>query len=128
MVPEFLQEFESGREDLHVPSYDSLNHLRRAEGSFEGRENEFSEIESQVFDGEMGRVTLKKTLDECLGVSKEPRAGGGGGEEAAATHNEVEPPEKPLETFDNRHQLEISSLARKELESLTLVLGIGSLN
>lgn len=64
--PQLLQEFQSGKEDVHIPSYDVLDQLRRAQGRFEGREEEFAEIESLVYDDGVGRVTLGREIKERL--------------------------------------------------------------
>jgi len=65
--PDLLQDIALGRDDVHVPSYDVLNQLRRAEPAFEGREEDFSELESRVFDDGVGRGTLRREIVDKLG-------------------------------------------------------------
>lgn len=73
--PGFVEDFQQRGEDMDVPSYDTVNQLRRAEASFEGREDEFASLESKVFDEGVGRVTLKKEIDSLLGdETDEPAA------------------------------------------------------
>ena len=75
--PELLQAVNDGREDVHVPSYDVLNQLRRAEGRFEGREGEFDELAEKVYSGDLGRTKLQREIDDRL--TPEGTASGGDG-------------------------------------------------
>ena len=73
--PQLLDDYEAGKTDVHVPSYDVVNQLRRAEKSFEGQEESFRELESRVFDEGVGRVALKRDIEERLGEeANEPAA------------------------------------------------------
>ena len=53
-------------EEVVVPSYQVVNNLRLAEEKFEGREEEFQELESKVFEEGIGRVTFKREMDGML--------------------------------------------------------------
>ncbi len=64
--PSFVEEFQQRGEEMDVPSYDTVNQLRRAESSFEGREGEFESLEAKVFEEGVGRVTLKKEINSLL--------------------------------------------------------------
>jgi len=68
--PEFLSEFKDRGEEMDVPSYDTVNQLRRVEGDFEGREGEFQDLERKVFDEGVGRQRLKKEIDAMLGEAE----------------------------------------------------------
>lgn len=73
--PQLLKDYEAGKTDVHVPSYDVVNQLRRAEKSFVGQEESFQELESSVFDDGVGRVALKRAIEERLTEEvKEPEA------------------------------------------------------
>ncbi|MEE3230861.1 MAG: hypothetical protein VX272_07460, partial [Planctomycetota bacterium] len=54
-------------EEVVVPSYQVVNNLRLAEEKFKGREEEFDDLESRVFDEGIGRVTFKREVDNMLG-------------------------------------------------------------
>jgi len=54
-------------EEVIVPSYQVVNNLRLAEEKFKGREEEFDDLESRVFDEGIGRVTFKREVDNMLG-------------------------------------------------------------
>ena len=73
MVDEVSDRLERG-EEVVVPSYQVVNNLRLAEEKFEGREEEFQELESKVFEDGIGRVTFKREMDGML----TPRADGPG--------------------------------------------------
>ena len=64
--PQLLENFSSGEEEIEIPSFDVVNQLRRAERSFEGHEDKLRELESKVFDEGVGRVVLKREIDEKL--------------------------------------------------------------
>lgn len=64
--PSFAEAFHERGETMDVPSYDTVNQLRTAESRFEGREEEFHELEAKVFDEGVGRVTLKREIDSRL--------------------------------------------------------------
>lgn len=53
-------------EEVVVPSYQVVNNLRLAEEKFKGREDEFQDLESRVFDDGVGRVTFKREVDTML--------------------------------------------------------------
>jgi hypothetical protein len=74
--PSFVEEFQQRGEEMDVPSYDAVNQLRRAESSFEGRESEFESLEAGVFEQGVGRVTLKKQINEMLGEDDVPSDAG----------------------------------------------------
>lgn len=65
MVNEVSDRLERG-EEVVVPSYQVVNNLRLAEEKFEGREDEFQDLESRVFDEGIGRVTFKREVDNML--------------------------------------------------------------
>ena len=73
MVHEVSDRLDRG-EEVVVPSYQVVNNLRLAEEKFEGREEEFQELESKVFEEGIGRVTFKREMDGML----TPRAEGSG--------------------------------------------------
>ena len=73
MVHEVSDRLDRG-EEVVVPSYQVVNNLRLAEEKFEGREEEFQELESKVFEEGIGRVTFKREMDGML----TPRAEGPG--------------------------------------------------
>ncbi len=64
--PQLLENFSSGEQDIEVPSFEVVNQLRRAERSFEGHEEKLKELESKVFEEGVGRVVLKREIDEKL--------------------------------------------------------------
>jgi hypothetical protein len=72
--PNFMEEFQRRGEEMDVPSYDTVNQLRRAESSFEGREEDFESLETKVFDEGVGRQSLKKEIDSMLGDDAEEPA------------------------------------------------------
>ncbi|MEM7234248.1 MAG: hypothetical protein AAF517_18870 [Planctomycetota bacterium] len=113
--PKFVDDVEDGR-DIHVPSYDTLNQLRRAEGSFEGRETEFDEIEQKVFQGELGRARLRREIEEKLDPP-EPEDDSNAGPPPFDVETESGPPpgEGPL-TLDGA----LKELQRIESELLNL--------
>lgn len=65
MVHDVSDRLERG-EEVVVPSYQVVNNLRLAEEKFEGREEEFQELESKVFEEGIGRVTFKREMDGML--------------------------------------------------------------
>jgi hypothetical protein len=70
--PQLLNDYAEGKTDVHVPSYDVVNQLRSAEKSFAGQEESFRELESRVFDEGVGRVALKRAIEERLGDEAKP--------------------------------------------------------
>jgi hypothetical protein len=60
--PELLEAVRDGRDDVHIPSYDVLNQLRRAAPNFEGRDDDFRDIETKVYGGELGRTRLEREI------------------------------------------------------------------
>ena len=78
MVHDVSDRLERG-EEVVVPSYQVVNNLRLAEEKFEGREEEFQELESKVFEEGIGRVTFKREMDGML----TPRAEGPGSMETS---------------------------------------------
>ena len=66
MVHDVSDRLERG-EEVVVPSYQVVNNLRLAEEKFEGREDEFEDLEARVFDEGIGRVTFKREVDTMLG-------------------------------------------------------------
>jgi len=98
--PEFVEEFQRRGDEMEVPSYDTVNHLRRAESAFEDRRDDFRNLESRVFDEGVGRVTLKKEIDTLLGGDDEEtddEPSGTRGTRAATEHDQ---PERPLTVAD----------------------------
>ena len=73
-------------EEVVVPSYQVVNNLRLAEEKFEGREEEFQELESKVFEEGIGRVTFKREMDGML----TPRTEGPGIMETAVDRGQPE--------------------------------------
>jgi hypothetical protein len=72
--PEFLERVRGTEEsaDLEVPSYDVVHQLRRARSAFDDREEEFEDLERRVFDDGVGRVVLKREIEEKLSGADEP--------------------------------------------------------
>jgi DNA-binding FrmR family transcriptional regulator len=64
--PDVIRDFEKGDDKVEVPSFDVVNQLRRVESSFEDREDELKELESRVYDDGVGRVVLKREINEKL--------------------------------------------------------------
>lgn len=89
--PEILDAVLEGREDVHVPSYDVVNQLRRAEGAFAGRDDEFREIENRVWEEGVGRGTLRREIQDRLDPDEEEDEGGpsGSSDTAAPWDEEV---------------------------------------
>jgi hypothetical protein len=87
--PELLRDFRERPGDVQVPSYETVDRLRRIQSRFEEREGDFRELESRVFDEGIGRVALKRAIDEKLADSRpeddgerpEGRAAAGGARE-----------------------------------------------
>ena len=121
--PGLLEESDGGEQDVHVPSYDVLNQLRRAQDAFHGREEEFAELETMVYDQGVGRVTLKKEIDDRLAD---------GSEETEADSSTTEPVSpaptlaKVIEALkqveEQLLQLEVSKEARRQLFQLVELL------
>ena len=70
MVHDVSERLERG-EEVVVPSYQVVNNLRLAEEKFEGREGEFRDLESKVFEEGIGRVTFKREVDNMLAAGDE---------------------------------------------------------
>ena len=72
--PDMVQDV-SGRldrgEEVVVPSYQVVNNLRLAEEKFAGREDEFQNLESKVFEEGIGRVTFKREVDNMLAADEQ---------------------------------------------------------
>ncbi len=64
--PQLLQDFAQRGEEVAVPSYDTVNQLRRAEKDFSDREDDFQALETRVWDDGVGRQKLKKEIDSLL--------------------------------------------------------------
>ena len=130
--PELYESFSQRRDledaDVDVPSYDTLNLLRRNEGRFEGREDEFRDFERRVYDEGVGRVTLKKELDAFFeGESAEGEGPEDSGEAVDASVADASP---RLDSIIDRLkdierqllQMEVSKEARKLLFRLVETL------
>ena len=87
MVHEVANRLDRG-EEVVVPSYQVVNNLRLAEDKFVGREDEFQDLESRVFDEGIGRVTFKREVDNRLS----PRDEGSGTMEAPVDRIQPEGP------------------------------------
>jgi hypothetical protein len=68
--PELVRDFRERPDDVQVPSYETVDRLRRIQNRFEEREGDFRELESRVFDEGIGRVALKRAIDEKLAGSR----------------------------------------------------------
>jgi len=64
--PDLLRKVEKGDDQVDIPSFDVVDQLRRVESAFTDREDELKELESRVFDDGVGRVVLKREIDEKL--------------------------------------------------------------
>lgn len=64
--PSLFEAVLDGREDVHVPSYEVVNQLRRAERTFEGRDDDFRELETRVWEDGVGRDKLRREIRERL--------------------------------------------------------------
>lgn len=64
--PQLLENFREEGPDLEIPSFEVVNQLRRAERNFEGHEDVMRDLESRVFDEGVGRVVLKREIDQKL--------------------------------------------------------------
>ena len=65
--PDLLRKVEKGDDQVDIPSFEVVDQLRRVESAFTDREDELKELESRVFDDGVGRVVLKREIDEKLG-------------------------------------------------------------
>ena len=65
--PGLIDEFRRGGGDIDIPSYEVVNQLRRVQHAFQGRDGELDGLRSRVFDDGVGRVVLKREIDECIG-------------------------------------------------------------
>ncbi len=65
--PQLIQKYLERGDEVDVPPYDVVNQLRRAEESFEGREDDIEDLQSMVFDEGAGRITLQKEIQTRLG-------------------------------------------------------------
>ena len=111
--PEFLERFAERGEEMEVPSFDVVDQLRRAESSFEERQDDFRDIEARVFNEGIGRVHLKRAIDEQLG-----RTADSGEPPPEAAQSEppptVEAVVKELKAIEKRLlKLDVSKDARK---------------
>ena len=70
--PDLIENYMEQGENVDLPSFDVVNQLRRAQTAFGDRENDFQDLESRVYDDGVGRVTLKKEIDEKLGTTGDP--------------------------------------------------------
>lgn len=84
--PEIIRSFEEGNDKVEVPSFDVVDQLRRVESAFEDRQDDWKELESRVFEDGVGRVVLKREIDEKLGEER--------------SENEKEKPEQGPATLD----------------------------
>lgn len=70
--PGLIDEFRRGGGDMDIPSYEVVNQLRRVQHAFGGRDDELDGLRSRVFDDGVGRVVLKREIDECIGEYDDP--------------------------------------------------------
>ena len=125
--PGFVEEFRERGDDMEVPSYDTVNQLRRAEASFGGREGEFETLEAKVFEEGVGRVTLKKEIDGILGEDGDGPAAGSVGGSAEPVESEtpstIEDVVRRLKDIERvMLKLTVSKQARKLLFNLVETL------
>jgi hypothetical protein len=109
--PSFVEEFQQRGEEMEVPSYDTVNQLRRAAPSFEGREEDFESLEAKVFDEGVGRVSLKKEIDSMLG-DREPADKAPEDSSSETSTDLVEIIRRLKELEREMHKLEVSKDAR----------------
>lgn len=91
--PGLIDECRKGGEELDIPSYEVVNQLRRVQHAFQGREDELEDLRSRVFEDGVGRVVLKREIDERLGEGEggegHDGAGPAGSDAAPATLRDV---------------------------------------
>lgn len=95
--PTFIEDFEERGDEVDVPSYEVVNQLRRVEDDFKDKPEEWKNLESMVFDEGAGRITLKKEIDERLGVPS-----GAAHRVDAPEHDSLEAVAQDLMTLESR--------------------------
>jgi hypothetical protein len=88
--PDVIERFYERGDEVEVPSFEAVDQLRRAAPAFSDQDDDLRHLEAQVFDEGVGRIHLRREINERLGRAEGGAEKGQNGEAAGAPQTVAE--------------------------------------